>query len=80
MIFCPSTNPPTNQNLTKSLTKSVKTGTPYKNVPPQKGRHTNQSISQNSLASPRRQTRGVCLCLARPCEAVSERERDAPRV
>lgn len=48
---------------------------PKQNVPPQTGRHANQSISQNSLASPRRQTRGVCLCLARLCEAVSEEGR-----
>ena len=41
MIFCPSTNPTTNQKLTKSLTEIVETGTPYKNVPPQKGRHAN---------------------------------------
>ncbi|MEO2540419.1 hypothetical protein ABG983_10365, partial [Collinsella aerofaciens] len=30
MIFCPSASPPTNQKLTKSLTKSVETGTPHK--------------------------------------------------
>ena len=34
MIFCPSTNPPTNQNLTKSLTEIVKTGTPHKKCRP----------------------------------------------
>ena len=37
MIFRSSANPPTNQNLTKSLTEIVETGTPYKNVPPQRG-------------------------------------------
>lgn len=34
MIFCPSTNPSTNQKLTKSLTEIVKTGTPHKKCCP----------------------------------------------
>lgn len=37
MIFYPSTSPPTNQKLTKSLTKSVETGTPRKTRRPPKG-------------------------------------------
>mgnify|MGYP007039089132 CR=1 FL=1 len=35
MSFRPSASPPTNQKLTKSLTKSVETGT-TKNVPPKR--------------------------------------------
>ena len=39
MIFCPSTNPPTNQKLTKSLTEIVKTGTPHKKCRPKGAAH-----------------------------------------
>lgn len=39
MIFYPSTNPPTNQKLAKSLTEIVKTGTPHKKCRPKGAAH-----------------------------------------
>lgn len=82
MIFCPSANPQTNQKLTKSLTKSVETGTPHKNVPPKRGgtQTSNQLFSnEHATTQSRSAGRGKYLCLARPCGAVSERERYFPR-
>ena len=81
MIFCPSANPQTNQKLTKSLTKSVETGTPHKNVPPKRGgtQTSNQLFSnEHATTQSRSAGRGKYLCLARPCGAVSERERYSP--
>ena len=59
MIFCPSTNPPTNQKLTKSLTKIVETGTPQKRAVPKRG--GTQSYYQlfcNEHATTRRRSAG----------------------
>lgn len=77
MVFCPSANPSTNQKLTKSLTKSVETGTPYKNVPPKRGGTLTyyQLFCNEHATTQRRSTGRGNLCLARLCEAVSERER-----
>ncbi len=52
MIFRPSANPPTNQNLTKSLTKIVETGTPHKKCRPKGAAH--KLIISFSVTSMRR--------------------------
>ncbi len=57
MIFCPSTNPPTNQKLTKSLTEIVETGTPHKKCRPKGAAH--KLIISFSVTSMRRLNAGA---------------------
>ena len=57
MIFCPSTNPPTNQKLTKSLTEIVETGTPHKQCRPKGAAH--KLIISFSVTSMRRLNAGA---------------------
>ena len=80
-IFWPSTLTPTDQNLTNSLTKTVETGTPQKRAAPKRG-GTQPFLSAflyraRDDPTPERKA-GKYLCLARLCEAVSERERYFP--
>jgi len=57
MIFYPSTNPPTNQKLAKSLTEIVKTGTPHKKCRPKGAAH--KLIISFSVTSMRRLNAGA---------------------
>ena len=57
MIFCPSTNPTTNQKLTKSLTEIVETGTPHKMRRPKGAAH--KLIISFSVTSMRRLNAGA---------------------
>lgn len=77
MIFCPSALTPTDQNLTKSLTEIVKTGTPHKKCRPKRGgTQTSNQLFSNEHATTRSGPGGPdYLPSTRPCEAVSEEGR-----